>query len=155
MGPIWGTYLFSNKMQICFLRLFSRQKNALGELCSSCLLFHLAIWFFSPCIVLTLQVTIYAQRRYLLTPLTSSWASTWSTPLGSGAPNINKKDMGLLEQGQRRAWRCSQVCNTSPLQPGWESWDWRRKGSKETLQHLPAPEGGLQESWREVVYEDM
>lgn len=94
----------------------------------------------------SLQVPIYAQKTYLLTPLTSSWASTWSTPLGSGAPNLNKKDMGLLEQGQRRAWRCSQVCITSPLQTGWESWDWRRKGSKETLQHFQYLKGAYRKA---------
>lgn len=71
-----------------------------------------------------------------------------------------KKNMDLLEWVQGRAGprSYSERWSTFPMKTRWKSWDcpsWTREVSRETLEHLPVPEGSLQKGWRGTIHKGM
>lgn len=79
---------------------------------------------------------------------------SWGNCCGWRCPHLIEQNECLWSQhcavsACRKGW-----WSTFPMRKGWVNWDcsaWRSDCSGDTLEHLPVPDGRLQDRWRETL----
>jgi len=101
-------------------------------------------WQKASCDLVCIQSSVASRAREGILPLHSTLLTAHLESCIQLWSPQHKKDVDVLEWGQRTPRRWSEGWSTTAIRTGWGSWGcsaWRREGCGVSLEQLPVPEG--------------